>query len=103
MSLRLPPTPIADPGPGDAAADATLLGASASSPVDVDMSPMMSTAKIGRTRAQASRSDVWWDMDEVKMVIVGKEVRCGAICNYCKICLSAPSTGGTGHLLHHIR
>jgi hypothetical protein len=39
----------------------------------------------------------------VKMVIVGKEVRCGAICNYCKICLSAPSTGGTGHLLRHIR
>jgi hypothetical protein len=33
----------------------------------------------------------------------GKEVRCGAICNYCKSHLSAPSTGGTSHLRRHIR
>jgi hypothetical protein len=63
----------------------------------------MSTAKTVRTRAWANRSDVWQDMEEVKKVVAGKEVRCGAICNYCKTRLYAPSTGGIGHLHRHIK
>jgi hypothetical protein len=54
--------------------------ASASSSVDVDASPTKSTAKTMRNQARASRSDVWQDMDEIKKVIGGKEVRVGAIC-----------------------
>jgi hypothetical protein len=47
MSSGSPPTPtlVVDPDLDDAAADAPPLGASASSPVDVDTSPTMSTAK----------------------------------------------------------
>ncbi|GJN25364.1 hypothetical protein PR202_gb13184 [Eleusine coracana subsp. coracana] len=41
-------------------------------------------------------------MEEVKKFINGKEVRCGAICNFCKSRLSASSNGGTGHLRRHI-
>jgi hypothetical protein len=103
MSSESPPTPIADPDPGDAAADAPLLGASASSPINVDMSPTTSSTNTGRTRARPSRSNVWQDMEEVKKVIIGKDVRCGAIYNYCKTHLPAPSTSGTGHLRRHIR
>jgi hypothetical protein len=69
--------------------------ASISSPVDVNASPT-TTAKTGM-RSRASRSDVWQDMKEVKKVVSGKEVRCGVICNYCKSCLSSPSTCGTDH------
>jgi hypothetical protein len=53
-------------------------------------------------RSRASRSDVWQDMKEVKKVVSHKEARCNAICNYCKSCLSAPSTRGIGHLHCHI-
>jgi hypothetical protein len=80
----------------------TTVEASASSPVDVDNSSTASTTKTAR-RARATHSDVWKEMEEVKKVVGGKEVRVGAICNYCKPCLSAPSTGGTGHLRRHIR
>jgi hypothetical protein len=108
MSLESPLTlaPVADLDLGDAAADTPLLGASASSPVDVDTSLTTTTAKTGRTRAWASRFNMWQDMEEVKKVVTGKEIRCGAICNYCKTCLSAPSTGSTGHfivILDHAR
>jgi hypothetical protein len=105
MSSGSPPTPtlVVDPDLDDVAADAPLLGDSASSLVDIDTSPTMSTVKTWRIRAQASCSDMWQDMEEVKKVIAGKEVRCGAICNYCKTRLSAPSTSGTGHLRCHIR
>jgi hypothetical protein len=99
-------TPMADPtvnsdgdsaGVGDAA-----VGASASSPVDVNASPTVSMTKTtGRVRA--SRSDLWQDMDEVKKVIGKKEVRVDAICNVCKSRLSASSNSGTGHLRCHIK
>lgn len=98
-------TPMADGdsvGGGAAVGPDTAIGASASSPVDVDDSPTASTAKTAR-RARATRSDVWKEMEEVKKVVGGKEVRVGAVCNYCKSRLSAPSTGGTGHLRRHIR
>jgi hypothetical protein len=98
-----PPSLVADPDDVAAHTDASLLGASGSSSIDVDTSLTTSTVKNGRIRARASRSDVWQDMEEVKKVITGKEVRCGFICNYCKNRMSAPSTGGTGHLRHHIR
>jgi hypothetical protein len=68
---------------GVGSSDATT-GASASSLVDVDVSPTASTAKMMRNQARASRSDVWQDMDEVKKVIGGNEVRVGAICKCCK-------------------
>jgi hypothetical protein len=74
----------------------TTVWALASSPVDVDDSPMV-------RRVRATCSDVWKEMEEVKKVVGGKEVRVGAICNYCKSRLSAPSTGGTGHLRRHIK
>jgi hypothetical protein len=48
----------------------------------------MSIAKTWRIRARASCSDMWQDMEEVKKVIAGKEVRCGAICIYYKTRLS---------------
>jgi hypothetical protein len=99
-------TPMVDPvvssdgnsaGAGDGA-----VGASASSPVDVDASPKVSTAKtIGMSRA--SRFDVWQDMHEVKKVIGGKEIRVGTICTVCKSRLSASSNGGTGHLRRHFK
>jgi hypothetical protein len=53
-----------------------VVGASASSPVDVDASPTGSTRQ--------DNEDVWQDMDEVKKVISRKEVRVGAICKCCK-------------------
>jgi hypothetical protein len=84
-------------GVGDGAA-----GASASSPVDVGVSPTVSTTKMTR-RAKANRSDVWQDMDEVKKVIGGKEVRVSAIYKVCKSRLSVSSNGGTSHLRHHIK
>jgi hypothetical protein len=80
----------------------TTIVASASSPVDVDGSLMASIAMMVR-RTRATHSDVWKEMEEVKKVVGGKEVRVGAICNYCKSRLSAASTGGTGHLHWHIR
>jgi hypothetical protein len=99
-------TPMADPAVnsdgGSAGAGDGAVRALASSLVDVDMSPTMSTAKMMR-RARASRSDVWKDMDEVKKVVDGKEVRVGAICKVCKSRLSASSNGGTGHLRRHIK
>jgi hypothetical protein len=58
----------------------TAVGASTSSPVDVDDSPTTSTAKTGR-RARATRSDMWKDMEEVKKIVRGKEVRVVATCN----------------------
>jgi hypothetical protein len=93
-----------DIGGGGAAAVGpnTIVGASASSLIDVNDSLTASTAKTVR-RARATRSDVWKEMEEVKKVIEGKEVRIGAIFNYCKYHLSAPSTGGIGHLRRHIR
>jgi hypothetical protein len=69
------------------------MGASTSSQVDVDDSPMTSTAKMGR-RVRATRSDMWKDMDEVKK---SSEVRVVATCNYCK-----SPTPSTGHLHWHI-
>jgi hypothetical protein len=75
---------------------------SSSSPINVDMNPRTSTTKTGRTRARASRYDVWQDMEEVKKVVMGREERCGAICSYCKTCMSTP-TSGIGHLCRHIR
>jgi hypothetical protein len=96
-------THVADPNPSDGAANAAPLGASASSSIDVGTSSMMSTTRIGRTRARASHYDMWQDMEEVNKVVAGKEVRCGAICNYCKTRLSTPSTVGTDHLHCHIR
>jgi hypothetical protein len=48
----------------------------------------------GRT----THSDVWKNMEEVKKIVEGKEVRVAATCNYYKSRLSAHSTGGTGHL-----
>jgi hypothetical protein len=99
-------TPMADPvvnsDGGSAGAGDGAMRALASSPVDVDTSPTVSTTKTMR-RARASRSDVWQDMDEVKKVIGGKEVRIGAICKVCKSRLSASSNGGTGHLCRHIK
>ncbi|KAK3147079.1 hypothetical protein QOZ80_3BG0277790 [Eleusine coracana subsp. coracana] len=81
---------------------AEVLGASASTPVDVDDgSPTASTAKKAR-HARATTSDVWNDMEEVKELQDGKLVRVGAICNFCKTRLSASSNGGTGHLHRHI-
>jgi hypothetical protein len=80
----------------------TTVGASTSSLVDIDDSLTASTTKTVR-RARATRFDVWKEMEEVKKVVRGKEVRVGAICNYCKSRLSAPSTGGTGQLHRHIR
>jgi hypothetical protein len=99
-------TPMVDPvvsSDGDSAgAGDGAVGASASSPVDVDASPIVSTAKmIGMSRA--SRSDVWQDMDEVKKVIGRKEIRVGTICTVCKSRLSASSNGGTGHLRRHFK
>jgi hypothetical protein len=99
-------TPMVDPvvsSDGDSAgAGDGAVGASASSPVDVDASPIVSTAKmIGMSRA--SRSDVWQDMDEVKKVIGGKAIRVGTICTVCKSRLSASSNGGTGHLRRHFK
>jgi hypothetical protein len=104
MSSGSTPMVDTDVGGGGSAAVGpdTTIGAWASSPVDVDDSLTASTAKTVR-RAKATRSDVWKEMEEVKKVIGGKEVRVGAICNYCKHCLSSPSTGGTGHLRRHIR
>jgi hypothetical protein len=59
---------------------------------------------ISKTRTRASFSDVWHDMDEVKKVINGKEVRRGAIRKYYKSHLCASSSnGGTGQLRSHIR
>jgi hypothetical protein len=55
-------TPIADPvvnsDGSSAGVDDATTGAWASSPVDVDVSPTVSTAKTTR-RARATRSDVW--------------------------------------------
>jgi hypothetical protein len=76
--------------------------ASASTPVDVDDSPTASTAKTLR-RVRATRFNVWQDMKQINNCVGGKEVRVAAICNYCKSCLSAPSTGGTGHLRRHVK
>jgi hypothetical protein len=60
MSSASPPSPVVDLG--DAATttivDASPLGASASSLVDVDTSLTTSTTKTVRTRARASHSDV---------------------------------------------
>jgi hypothetical protein len=80
----------------------TTTGASTSSSVDVDESLTASTAKMGR-RVRATGSDVWQDMEQVNKVVGGKEVRVGAICNYCKSHLSTPSTCGIGHLRRHIK
>jgi hypothetical protein len=71
--------------------------------VDVDASPTASTTKMMRNRARASRSNIWQDMDEVKKVVGGKEVRVGTICKCCKSQLLASSNGGTGHLHRHIK
>jgi hypothetical protein len=106
MSVSSGSTPMVDTDVGGGGAAVvgpdTTIEASASSPVDVDNSSTASIAKMAR-RERATHSDVWKEMEEVKKVIGGKEVRVGAICNYCKHCLSAPSTGGTGHLRRHIR
>jgi hypothetical protein len=87
---------------GSASAGNAAAGASTSSPVDVDVSPTVNMTKAMK-RAKASRSDVWKDMDEVKKVISGKEVRVDTIRKVCKFHLSASSNGGTGHLHHHIK
>jgi hypothetical protein len=89
-------------GTGLGSSDAAT-GASASSPVDVNTSPIESTAKTMRNRARASHSNVWQDMDEVKKVVGTKEVRVGAIYKCCKSRLSASSNGGTRHLCRHIK
>jgi hypothetical protein len=83
---------------------ATTARASASTPVDVDVddSPTASTSKMLR-RARATHSNMWQDMEQVNNHVGGKEVRVAAICNYCKSRLSAPSTGGMGHLRRHIK
>jgi hypothetical protein len=52
--------------------------------MDVNKSPIEGTANMMRNRGRASHSDRWQDMDEVKKVIGGKEVRVGAICKCCK-------------------
>jgi hypothetical protein len=52
----------------------------------VDDSPTGSTAKSGR-RVRATRSNEWKDMEEVKKVVGGKEVRVAATCNYFKSCI----------------
>jgi hypothetical protein len=81
---------------------ATAVGALASTPIDVNDSPIASTAKTLR-RVRASRSDVWQDMEQVNNRVGGKEVRVAAICSYYKSRLFAPSTGGTGHFYRHIK
>ncbi|GJM87588.1 hypothetical protein PR202_ga03555 [Eleusine coracana subsp. coracana] len=42
-------------------------------------------------------------MEEIKKVVNGKDIRCGARCNYCKFTLSSTGGGGTGHLLRHVK
>jgi hypothetical protein len=92
MSSGSTPMVDTDVGGGGSAAVGpdTTIGAWASSPVDVDDSLTASTAKTVR-RAKATRFDVWKEMEEVKKVVGGKEVRVGAIRNYYKSHLSAPS------------
>ena len=50
-----------------------------------------------------SRSEVWDDFEELFEERNGAQVRVSAKCNYCHKTLSARSTGGTGHLLRHIK
>jgi hypothetical protein len=97
------PTAVMNSGRAGLGSSDAAAGASASSPVDVNVRATASTAKTMRNRARASCSDVWQDMDEVKKVIDGKEVRVGTICKCCKSRLSASSNGGTGHLRQHIK
>jgi hypothetical protein len=43
-------------------------------------------------------SDVWDDFNEIFKELDGKQVRYAATCHFCKSQLTAPSSGGTGHL-----
>jgi hypothetical protein len=102
MAMSSGSTPMVDDDlVGVATGPDTNVGALASSPVDVNASPMANTTKTVR-RARATHSDVWKDMEEVKKVIGGKEVRIGATWNYCGSRISATSMGGTGCLHRHI-
>ncbi|GJN35535.1 hypothetical protein PR202_gb24321 [Eleusine coracana subsp. coracana] len=50
------------------------LGASASTPVDVEASPTSSTAAgKNKVHTRARTSDVWKDMEELNKVVNGKE------------------------------
>jgi hypothetical protein len=46
-------------------------------------------------------SDVWDDFDEIFKELDGKQVRYAATYHLCKSQLTAPSSGGTGHLRRH--
>jgi hypothetical protein len=46
-------------------------------------------------------SDVWDDFNEIFKELDGKQVRYAATCHFCKSQLTAPSSGGTGHLRRH--
>ena len=49
------------------------------------------------------RSKVWDDFEEFYEQRNGSKVRVSARCNYCRKQLSAHSSGGTGHLLRHLK
>ncbi|BAF12355.1 Os03g0436500, partial [Oryza sativa Japonica Group] len=50
-----------------------------------------------------SRSQVWNDFEELYESRNGSQVRVRAKCNYCHKILFACSSGGTGHLIRHIK
>jgi hypothetical protein len=56
----------------------------ASSSIDIDDNSTASITKTGR-RGRTTHSDVWMNMEEVKKIVEGKEVRVAATCNYYKI------------------
>jgi len=53
------------------------------------------------TMSRPSTSDVWNDFKLFRLNDKGKEVRYGAVCNYCHKEYSGLSTSGTGHLHRH--
>jgi hypothetical protein len=55
-----------------------------------------------RSRRRAPTSKVWLHFEEVTENQGGKEVRISAICLHYKHTLSAKSSSGTGHLIHHL-
>jgi hypothetical protein len=66
--------------------------------------PSTDTGAGGTAKRQRSLiSDLWHYFDALSKDVRGKPVMYGARCKFCKKELSDKSTGGTGHLLRHVK